>query len=258
MEDNLQRVFAILISVIIFFFMPMYISFEKKDDISYSLALKITDKFVNNVTSKGYISKQMYDNFVDELAATDNTYEIKMEHRAKRYYPVIIGHDADNNVIKYEAALYDISDDNNSLVLKSNGSKIYDNAPFEMSYDMKEEIYNEKQIIDTISSTEKPFNYYSSEEYRNIKNDDIKFLPYIYGKLANNATSTYNNIYTMSVGDEFSIVIKNTNTTIATSMFNTFTFSGDAGVRARVYINYGGTVKEESYRFLNFENASDI
>ena len=54
MEDNLQRVFSVLISVLILFLMPLYITFEKMDDISYSLALKITSNFVDNVNAKGY------------------------------------------------------------------------------------------------------------------------------------------------------------------------------------------------------------
>lgn len=256
MEDNLQRVFAILISVIIFFFMPMYISFEKKDDISYALALKITDSFVSNVTSKGYISKKMYDNFIDELAATDNVYEVKMEHRAKRYYPVIVGKDTNNKLVKYEPSLYEVTEDKN-LKDKITGSIIFDNGTFEMSYDMKEEIYNESQILNTITSTKKPLNYYQDGEYSVLSKDNIAYNPIAYGKLIE-GTNTYNNIYTMSLGDEFTIIIKNTNTTLAASMFNTFTFSGDAGVRPRVYINYGSTVKEESYRFLNFDDALDI
>ena len=79
MEENVQRVFAILISVIIFFIFPVYIAYEKKDDISYALALKITTEFVNNVKNNGYISYDMYTKFVSDLAATDNMYDIKFE-----------------------------------------------------------------------------------------------------------------------------------------------------------------------------------
>ena len=80
MEDNLQRIFSILISVFIFFILPLYITYEKVDDISYSLVLKITSNFVDNVTSKGYISKNMYEEFVNALETTHNTYDIKLEH----------------------------------------------------------------------------------------------------------------------------------------------------------------------------------
>ena len=63
MEDNLQRVFSILISILILFILPLYIAFEKMDDISYSLALKITSNFVDNVTAKGYLTTITYQGF---------------------------------------------------------------------------------------------------------------------------------------------------------------------------------------------------
>ena len=59
MEDTLQRVFSVLVAIVIFFLLPLYIAFEKKDDISYSLALKITSNFVDNVKNKGYLSKKI-------------------------------------------------------------------------------------------------------------------------------------------------------------------------------------------------------
>ena len=95
MEDTLQRFFAILVAVVIFFLLPLYIAFEKKDDISYSLALKITSNFVNDVKNKGYITRDMYNDFISDLAVTGNSYDIKMEHVAKNiillYIHIIMG-----------------------------------------------------------------------------------------------------------------------------------------------------------------------
>ena len=99
MEDILQRVFPILISVLILFILPLYITFEKMDDISYSLALKITSNFVDNVTAKGYISEEMYNDFISELSVTGNVYDIKMEHVAKKYNPVFYVYDSSEKVI---------------------------------------------------------------------------------------------------------------------------------------------------------------
>ena len=52
----------------------------------------------------------------------------------------------------------------------------------------------------------------------------------------------------MNVGDEFTVVIKNTNTSIASMLFNTLTFGANTGTNTKVYINYGGTIKNEEYR----------
>ena len=76
MEDNLQRIFAILLTVVVFFLMPIYLAFDKKDDVAYALALRITSNFVDNVTTKGYLTAKMYNDFVSELSTTDNLYEI--------------------------------------------------------------------------------------------------------------------------------------------------------------------------------------
>ena len=54
MEDNLQRIFAILLTVVVFFLMPIYLAFDKKDDVAYALALRITSNFVDNVFTNPY------------------------------------------------------------------------------------------------------------------------------------------------------------------------------------------------------------
>ena len=60
----------------------------------------------------------------------------------------------------------------------------------------------------------------------------------------------------MNKGDEFSVRIKNENVTIATVLFNAFTLGiGGTENNVRVYINYGGTIKEEEYK--NLENSND-
>ena len=51
MDGILQKVVSVLIAVVILFILPVYIAYEKKDDISYALALKITTDFVDNVNA---------------------------------------------------------------------------------------------------------------------------------------------------------------------------------------------------------------
>ena len=110
MEDIVQRVFAIIFAVLVFFAMPLYMTFEKRDDISYALALKITSNFVNNVKSKGYLTAEMYTDFLSELAATDNTYEVKLQHIAKTYNPVINVYYDDKTTKEVENKLVDTLD----------------------------------------------------------------------------------------------------------------------------------------------------
>ena len=48
MEGTLNRAVTYLLSIVIFFIYPVYITYEKKDDIPHALTAKATHLFVNN------------------------------------------------------------------------------------------------------------------------------------------------------------------------------------------------------------------
>lgn len=231
MEDIIQRVFAVIFVVLVFFAMPLYMTFEKKDDISYALAIKITSNFVDEVTAKGYLSESMYNDFISKLAVTGNTYDIKLEHIARKYSPVVNIYKKDNNQSSLQQTLEyqgnEVSEINNKKDYKV-GETVYskENWDVEVTYSMYEEFYTEKQILRYLTES-------SSNTKMKYQDSDNKI------------------VYTMSVGDEFGVIVKNTNTTIATMFFNTFTFGAMSEENPRVYINYGGTIKNEEYRDFN-------
>ena len=223
MEDIVQRVFAIIFAVIVFFVMPIYMTFEKRDDISYALAVKITSNFVNTVKSKGYLTAKMYSDFVSELGATNNVYEVKMEHRVKKYNPVINIYDKDGNVVEildYELYKTQFNEGNcesidvnnydklnNEIVSnKYEKSKGYD---FKLTYKLGEIIFNEEQILNNLNQeTIENSNYFKmSEDYykNNVSKENIPVIPLTYETKDNDA------IYKMAVGDEFTITVRNTN-----------------------------------------------
>lgn len=222
MDDNLQRVFSVLLSVLILFILPLYITFEKMDDISYSLALKITSNFVDNVNSKGYITEEMYNDFVSRLSVTNMTYDVRMEHVSKKYNPAWYAYDENKNLLgTFDYSIYSSymkngpKDGNISI-----SGKTYNKKYIKCSYNTSEIKYTEKQILDEVEK---------------------------------------NGIYTMNKGDEFSVRIKNENVTIATVLFNAYTLGiGGTENNTRVYINYGGTIAEEEYMNLNDDSNSDM
>lgn len=231
MEDIIQRVFAVIFVVLVFFAMPLYMTFEKKDDISYALATKITSNFVDEVTAKGYLSESMYNDFISKLAVTGNTYDIKLEHIARKYSPVVNIYQKNNNQFNLSQTLEyhgnevsEIKDEKKYIVGKKEYSK--EEYNIEVTYSMYEEFYTEKQILRYLTES-------SSNTKMKYQDSDNKI------------------VYTMSVGDEFGVIVKNTNTTIATMFFNTFTFGAMSEENPRVYINYGGTIKNEEYREFN-------
>ncbi len=246
MEGILQRVVSIIIAVAIFFILPVYIAYEKKDDISYSLALKITTDFVENVNSRGYISADMYNEFISELSVTQNTYDVYLEHTAKKYNPVIYSYTDDLKTIrgKFDYNLYkDQYEEGQIVISEGSNAGTYNNLV--LAYDLSEKKYTQDQILSVISSTDKRVTINTSlDSYKNI---DYRTLPAISSIYEINDDDQYN-IYTMNEGDEFSVIIKNKNTTMATIIYNAITFGLAGNNNTRIYVNYGGTVKAETYR----------
>lgn len=256
MEDNLQRVFSILISVLILFILPLYITFEKIDDISYSLALKITSNFVDNVTAKGYVSKEMYNDFVTKLSVTGNVYDVKMEHLSRKYEPIIYTYGKDENQNRIRAGFFDYALYSQSLNTE-NGKSKFGTEDIEISYKVSEIKYSQAQILKILDGTdEKAFSDMTDSEYKNIDIKNINSHPYMYANYTTNqdgkkVIDNNNRIYTMNKGDEFSVRIKNENVTVATVLFNAFTLGiGGTENNTRIYINYGGTIQEEEYKNL--------
>lgn len=258
MEDIVQRVFAIIFAVLVFFIMPIYMTFEKRDDISYALALKITTNFVNTVKAKGYLTADMYADFVSKLGASNNTYEIKLEHKRKVYNPVINVYDSSSKLVDtldysiYEDEYKKFDNNNKSnweIKTKDfNGQQKNYNAKngytLKLTYKLGELIYTEEQIINFLNQEVKDnFNYFTMTDDQYKKNSKISSMPVTYdvdGKA----------IYKMSNGDEFNVIIRNTNITIASILFDALTFNGGTADMPRVYINYGAIIKNQEYTEL--------
>ncbi len=261
MEDNVQRIFSILLAVLMFFLLPLYIAFEKKDDIAYNLALKVTTNFVNSVTEKGYLTYDMYNDYITELSTTGNVYDIKLEYIAKEYNPVIqvISTDKTNSTDKKVEIEYDYlqkktewqyytlptlygADENKEKEI-FDGLTLDSNREYEaqLTYKLSEYKYYTDQILSLIENSEEDSNFISEYDYwlRDV-DDDISSFPRLYG-LRNEG------LLVMNEGDQFNVIIKNENTTIATVLFNTLTFGANSGNDTKVYINYGGTIKNQEY-----------
>ena len=242
MEEVLQRVFAILISVLMLFILPLYIAFEKKDDISYSLALKITPSFVDNVTSKGYLTIGMYNKFISDLTVTDNVYDVSLEYIAKEYNPIIQVKNSDENdkiVAEYDYLAEKVEynkylNGTSTKLLTDNGVT---NGSVQVTYKLSETKYYTDQILKLVGPENNT--YVSKSDYTT--KTSVTQLPtfiQIYGD---------GGMLTMNEGDQFNVVIRNKNTTVATVLFNTLTFGANAGNDTKVYINYGGTVQNQEY-----------
>lgn len=83
MRDNLSIFIIMIVLVILAVIFPLYNNFQRQDDMSYNLVLKATTNFVDEIINCGYISQEMYDNYVNNIANTGNLYDIELEAHKK-------------------------------------------------------------------------------------------------------------------------------------------------------------------------------
>lgn len=86
--NSLLKVFAVLIAVLLLYIFPVSAGFDQQDDVSELVVLRATTAFVDAVRDKGYISPTMYNDFIQAIHATGNTFDVQMEHGQKRYDPI--------------------------------------------------------------------------------------------------------------------------------------------------------------------------
>ncbi|OAB44542.1 hypothetical protein [Paenibacillus glacialis] len=96
MSNSVAKVFAVIIAIVLLLIWPVSTALNKQDDISEVVVLNSVTYFVDSVRDKGYITPTMYNEFVDRMALTGNTYDIQMVHRHKRYDPIY----SDNGVFQ--------------------------------------------------------------------------------------------------------------------------------------------------------------
>lgn len=119
MQENVSIVITMIVFVILLVIFPLYNYFERQDDMSYTLALKETSTFADDVLSKGYITEAMYGRLSSSLARTGNAYDVQMEAHKK-----ILTKDPDNPLnpdILAEQPAVDYSNDINKI-LSSGGT----------------------------------------------------------------------------------------------------------------------------------------
>lgn len=214
MEDNIQTVVIFLISAVLLFIFPVYVAYEKKDDISYALVLSYTQDFVDSVRNKGYVSSSEYATYMERLAATGNVYDIDMEHK----------HQSMNPVIK-EVNCFNRDPLTNKL--NSTPDFIYDKATYDALSDVqKQGLYTIYVKVDIIYDYEINTQIYGTEHISNILNQHVD--------------------YYMNTDDIFSVVVKNRNTTLATVMYNLVTI-GNIKTATRIYVNYAGQIVDTKW-----------
>ncbi len=249
MEDNIQTIIAVIISAFLLFIFPVYMAYEKKDDISYALAMRYTQDLVDNVRSKGYISKDMYEDYRAKLKLTGNSYDIEMTHEYNRYDPITNYYtikDQKYTLVKtstreekeeYERTVIEQAMQLGKLKSKASQTEIdaYLDTNYELqsihkvedTYKLSTEVYTTGHIVGVLNGERKLL--LNSDGSEVICSDDAK----------SNDNCQY--AYIMNVDDNFNITIKNTNITLATVIYNMVT-ANTLDSNTRIYVNYGGSI----------------
>ena len=81
MGDTLMTVVAIFLAVILMFLFPMLSVSERTDDISQLAVETAVSNFVDDSRAIGKITVQNYEELVNALNATGNSYDIELEHK---------------------------------------------------------------------------------------------------------------------------------------------------------------------------------
>ena len=256
MEDNIQTIIIVVISVVLLFIFPVYMAYEKKDDISYALAMRYTQDLVDEVRSKGYITKYMYDDYRAKLKVTGNSYDINMTHEYNRYDPITKYYTIDESG-KYVLVKTTTQEEKEDIIEQG----ILEGIINEKSTNQEKDayiasIYGFDQLENTRLYSEDTYQIskqvYTTEHIQSILNSERKLL------LNASATSNTETVsckdneecqyaYIMNVDDNFNVTIKNTNTTLATVIYNMVTANA-LEESTRIYVNYGGSILSSKWQ----------
>ena len=78
MGDSLITVVAIFLAAILMFIFPLMSLAERNDDISEVAVQTATTEFVDNVRTTGVMTLEDYDDYLSEISATGNSFDIEV------------------------------------------------------------------------------------------------------------------------------------------------------------------------------------
>jgi len=79
MGDSLITIVAIFLAAILMFVFPLSAISEMNDNEALAMVQSYTTEFVDKVRSKGKITVEDYDSYIQKLNATGNSYEVNFE-----------------------------------------------------------------------------------------------------------------------------------------------------------------------------------
>ncbi len=78
MGDSAMAVVAIFLAAILMFVFPLMTMADKKDDVTTLTVKTTTTEFTDGIRTTGVLTQEQYDNFVQTLGATGNSYDVEI------------------------------------------------------------------------------------------------------------------------------------------------------------------------------------
>ncbi|WP_105617911.1 hypothetical protein [Vallitalea okinawensis] len=88
MGTSLSKIIAWIIACFLMFIFPLMNMFESQDEIARIYILSKTTEFADSTRNLGYITRTMYENYVNAISATNNLYTVELQHYHKKINPV--------------------------------------------------------------------------------------------------------------------------------------------------------------------------
>ncbi len=79
MSDTFITIMAVIIVAVIMFVFPLMATANQNDSITQTSVQTMVSDFVNTVAKEGKITRSNYDNFIQKLYATGNSYDVELE-----------------------------------------------------------------------------------------------------------------------------------------------------------------------------------
>ena len=83
MGDSLITIIAIVLAAILMFVFPLMAVSQSGDDVAQLSVQTATTEFCDKIRTTGRLTVSDYNQFVEKLAATNNTYDIELEFKIK-------------------------------------------------------------------------------------------------------------------------------------------------------------------------------
>jgi len=88
MDGPLWKVLGFFLAAVLLFLVPVLYMLERQDSIAYTVVFTETNRFADAARDTGYITPEMYNDFVRRLNATGCTFEIHIQHLRTMVIPV--------------------------------------------------------------------------------------------------------------------------------------------------------------------------